>query len=47
MLSDRLGRVRVMRLTLLGATVAGVLSAAPNLAVLIAARALAGGCSRR
>ena len=44
MLSDRLGRVRVMRLTLLGATVAGTLSAlAPNLAVLIAARALAGG----
>ncbi len=44
MLSDRVGRVRVMRLTLLGATVAGVLSAfAPNLAVLIAARALAGG----
>ena len=46
MLSDRLGRVRVMRLTLLGATVAGTLSAfAPNLAVLIAARALAGGSS--
>ena len=44
MLSDRLGRVRVMRLTLLGATVAGVMSAfAPNLAVLVAARALAGG----
>ena len=44
MLSDRLGRVRVMRLTLLGATVAGALSAlAPNLAVLVAARALAGG----
>jgi len=44
MLSDRLGRVRVMRLTLFGATVAGVLSAfAPNLTVLIAARALAGG----
>ncbi len=43
-LSDRLGRVRVMRLTLFGATLAGVLSAfAPNLAVLIAARALAGG----
>src|SRR3712207_8010154 len=35
MLSDRLGRVRVMRLTLFGAAVAGVLSAAaPNLAVL-------------
>src|SRR3712207_755598 len=44
MLSDRLGRVRVIRLTLLGAAVAGGLSAAaPNLAVLIAARALAGG----
>jgi predicted MFS family arabinose efflux permease len=44
MLSDRLGRVRVMRLTLFGVAVAGVLSAlAPNLTVLIAARALAGG----
>ena len=44
MLSDRLGRVRVMRLTLFGAAVAGVLSAAaPNLTVLIATRALAGG----
>jgi predicted MFS family arabinose efflux permease len=44
MLSDRLGRVRVIRLTLLGAAVAGVLSAAaPTLAVLIATRALAGG----
>jgi predicted MFS family arabinose efflux permease len=44
MLSDRLGRVRVIRLTLFGAAVAGVLSAAaPNLIVLIAARALAGG----
>src|ERR671913_1344786 len=44
MLSDRLGRVRVIRLTLFGAAVAGVLSAAaPNLAVLIAARSLAGG----
>ena len=44
MLSDRVGRVRVMRLTLFGATVAGVASAvAPNLGVLIAARALAGG----
>ena len=44
MLSDRLGRVRVIRLTLFGAAVAGVLSAAaPNLSVLIAARALAGG----
>ena len=44
MLSDRLGRVRVIRLTLLGAAVAGILSAAaPTLAVLIATRALAGG----
>ncbi len=44
MLSDRLGRVRVIRLTLFGAAVAGVLSAAaPNLTVLVAARALAGG----
>ncbi len=44
MLSDRLGRVRVIRLTLFGAAVAGVLSAAaPTLTVLIAARALAGG----
>jgi predicted MFS family arabinose efflux permease len=44
MLSDRLGRVRVMRLTLFGAAVAGVLSSlAPNLTVLILARALAGG----
>ena len=44
MLSDKLGRVRVIRMTLFGAAVAGVLSAAaPNLAVLIAARALAGG----
>jgi predicted MFS family arabinose efflux permease len=43
MLSDRLGRVRVIRLTLFGAAIAGVLSAAtPNLSVLIAARALAG-----
>jgi predicted MFS family arabinose efflux permease len=44
MLSDRLGRVRVMRLTLFGAAVAGILSSlAPNLTVLIVARALAGG----
>jgi predicted MFS family arabinose efflux permease len=44
MLSDRIGRVRVMRLTLYGATVAGVVSAlAPNLGVLVATRALAGG----
>jgi predicted MFS family arabinose efflux permease len=44
MLSDRLGRVHVMRLTLFGVAVAGGVSAlAPNLTVLIAARALAGG----
>jgi predicted MFS family arabinose efflux permease len=44
MLSDRLGRVRVMRLTLFGVAVSGILSAlAPNLTVLIVARALAGG----
>lgn len=44
MLSDRLGRVRIMRLTLFGAAFAGILSSlAPNLTVLIVARALAGG----
>ena len=44
MVSDRLGRVRVVRLTLFAAAVVGVLSAlAPNLTVLIATRALAGG----
>ncbi len=44
MLSDRLGRVRVMRLALLDAVAPGLLSAAaPNLAVLVAGRALAGG----
>ena len=44
MLSDRVGRVRVMRLTLFGATLAGVISAlAPNLGVLVATRALVGG----
>jgi predicted MFS family arabinose efflux permease len=44
MVSNRLGRVRVMRLTLFGAAFAGILSSlAPNLAVLIVARALAGG----
>ena len=43
MLSDRLGRVRVMRLTLAGAAAAGLLSAlAPNLVSLVAARALTG-----
>lgn len=44
MLSDRLGRVRVIRIALLSAVAPGLLSAlAPNLAVLIASRALAGG----
>ena len=44
MLSDRLGRVRVMRLALLGVVVPGLLSAlAPNLATLVLGRALAGG----
>jgi predicted MFS family arabinose efflux permease len=44
MLSDRLGRVRVIRLALLGALAPGLLSAlAPNLAVLVAGRAVAGG----
>ncbi len=44
MLSDRLGRVRVMRLALVAALVPGLLSAlAPNLAVLVVARAFAGG----
>ena len=44
MLSDGLGRVRVMRLALIGALVPGLLSAlAPNLAVLVVARAFAGG----
>src|ERR671917_46766 len=43
MLSDRLGRVRVIRLTLFGAALAGLLSAAaPNLLFLVAARALRG-----
>jgi predicted MFS family arabinose efflux permease len=42
-ISDRLGRVRTMRLALLIATATGLLSAAaPNLAVLMVARALAG-----
>ncbi len=44
MLSDRLGRVRTMRLTLVGVLVPGLVSAlAPSLAVLVAARALTGG----
>ena len=43
LLSDRLGRVRVMRLALLAAVVPGLLSAlAPNLAVLVVGRAFAG-----
>lgn len=43
-LSDRLGRVRVMRIALIGVLVPGMVSAfAPNLAVLVVARALAGG----
>jgi predicted MFS family arabinose efflux permease len=43
MLSDRLGRVRVMRLALLAALAPGLLSAlAPNLGILIVGRALAG-----
>lgn len=43
-LSDRLGRVRVMQLTLVGALVPGLVSAfAPSLGVLVAARAVAGG----
>ena len=44
MLSDRLGRVGVMQLTLLAVVVPGLLSAlAPNLVVLVVGRALAGG----
>ena len=44
MLSDRLGRVRVIRFALIGALVPGLLSAfAPNLAVLVVARAFTGG----
>jgi predicted MFS family arabinose efflux permease len=43
-LSDRAGRVRVMRIGLAGAAVAGLLSTiAPSLGTLIAARAAAGG----
>jgi predicted MFS family arabinose efflux permease len=45
MVSDRIGRVRVMRLSLLGAAVAGIGSAlAPNLLVLGVSRVLAGAC---
>ncbi len=43
--SDRIGRVRVMRLALLGATLGGIASVlAPNVAVLGVSRAVAGGC---
>jgi predicted MFS family arabinose efflux permease len=45
LISDRIGRVRVMRIALLGAAVAGVGSVlAPNLLVLGLTRAVAGGC---
>ena len=45
LISDRIGRVRVMRLSLCGAALAGVGSAlAPNLAVLGITRVVAGGC---
>jgi predicted MFS family arabinose efflux permease len=45
MVSDRIGRVRVMRLSLLGAAVAGVGSAlAPDLLVLGITRVVAGAC---
>jgi predicted MFS family arabinose efflux permease len=45
MISDRIGRVRVMRLSLLGAALAGIASAlAPNLAVLAVSRIVAGAC---
>lgn len=44
-LSDRYGRVRIMRATLLGAAATGVASAlAPNLAALVASRVVAGAC---
>jgi MFS family permease len=44
MLSDRLGRVRTMRLTMAGVLVPGLLSAlAPTLAVLVVVRAPTGG----
>lgn len=42
-LSDRFGRMRLMRVALLGAVITGILSAlAPNLVLLIAARTLTG-----
>lgn len=44
MLSDRLGRVRMMRLEVLGVLVPGLLSAlTPNLMVLVAARVITNG----
>jgi len=43
--SDRIGRVRVMRVALLGAALAGVVSAfAPNIVVLGISRVIAGAC---
>lgn len=45
-LSDRIGRVRVMRLALVGAVLGGVASVlAPTLAVLVVARVLTGACT--
>lgn len=45
-LSDLLGRIRVMRMALLGLCVADLIAAfAPNAAVLVAGRALAGACA--
>ena len=47
MLSDRLGRVNVIRLTLAGAAVASAASAlAPSIGVLVAARASRERCSQ-
>ena len=43
--SDRLGRVRVMRMALVGAVVGGAVSAlAPTIAVLVAGRVVTGAC---
>jgi predicted MFS family arabinose efflux permease len=45
MISDRIGRVRVMRVALLGAAVSGLVSVlAPNIVVLGVARVIAGAC---
>ncbi|SHL23978.1 Predicted arabinose efflux permease, MFS family [Pseudonocardia thermophila] len=45
MISDRIGRVRVMRVALLGAALAGVVSVlAPNIVVLGVGRVIAGAC---